>query len=194
MHPKVESHWRVFCAIDLPEDVKSRVAAHIARLREAFPLVRASWERPEKLHLTLKFFGDVQISRVEELARAAGRAAASVEPFELTVAEAGAFPPNGVPRVLWLGTRDVSGQLSSLHRSLEDECAVSGFERETRAFKPHLTLARLRDQRGARELAAAHRESRFEPRSFNVSELIVMRSELEPGGSRYTPISRHQID
>lgn len=183
----------MFCAIDLSEEVKSRVADHVARLREAFPQVRASWERPEKLHLTLKFVGDVEIARVEQLSRSAGRAAASVEPFELTIAETGAFPPHGAARVLWLGVKDDSGQLSSLHHSLEDECDAAGFKRETRAFKPHLTLARLRDPRGAREIAAAHRESRFEPQAFTVSELVVMRSELGPSGSRYSIISRHRF-
>ena len=188
-----QTRWRVFCAIDLPEEVKSRVAAHAARLREAFPQVRASWERPEKLHLTLKFVGDLEIARVEELSRAAGCASTSVEPFELTIAETGAFPPHGAARVLWLGVREVSGRLSSLHRSLEDECYAVGFVREPRAFKPHLTVARIRSPQDSRELADAHREATFEPQTFTVSELIVMRSELGPGGSRYSIISRHRF-
>ncbi|MBC7931587.1 MAG: RNA 2',3'-cyclic phosphodiesterase [Rubrivivax sp.] len=193
MSPKDQTCWRVFCAIDLPEEVKSRVAAHVARLREAFPRVRASWERPEKLHLTVKFVGDVEIARVEQLSRSAGRAAASVEPFELTIAETGAFPPHGAPRVLWLGVKDDSGRLSSLHHSLEDEYDAAGFKRETRDFKPHLTLARLRDPSGTRELAGAHCESRFEPQDFKVSEMVVMRSELGPRGSHYTSVTRHSL-
>jgi 2'-5' RNA ligase len=80
-----------------------------------------------------------------------------------------------------------------LQRSLEDACAAARFPREPRPFKPHLTIARLRSPQGARELAAAHRETHFEPRSFNVSELVVMHSELGPSGSRYTPASRHPL-
>ncbi|HYH84978.1 MAG TPA: RNA 2',3'-cyclic phosphodiesterase [Pyrinomonadaceae bacterium] len=186
-----QTHWRVFCAIDLPGEVKSRVAAHIASLRARFPKVRASWERPEKLHLTLKFLGDVEISRVEEFSRAAEGAASSFEPFKLAVAEAGAFPPHGSPRVLWLGIEDAAGRLSGLQRSLEDVCHVAGFEREGRPFKPHLTVARIRTPHGARELADAHRETSFEPQTFIVSELVIIRSEMGPGGSRYTPVSRH---
>jgi 2'-5' RNA ligase len=186
-----KTQWRVFCAIELPEALKSRVGEHIKRLREAFPQVRASWEKPEKIHITLKFIGDIAVPRVEELSRAAGRAAATVEPFELTIANPGAFPPHGPPRVLWLGVEDSSDQLSNLKHALEDESARAGFPRETRPFKPHLTIARIRSPHGARELATAHRETSFEPQSFNVLELVLMRSELGPGGSRYSPLSQH---
>lgn len=184
---------RVFCAVELPDDLRSRVAERVRRLRAEFPNVRASWEKPEKLHITLKFLGDVEPTRVEAMSNAAARAAESVEPFELTIAEPGSFPPHGQPRVLWLGIVDASGRLALMQRALEAECAAVGFTRESRAFKPHLTLARVRAPRGTRELAAAHRETPFAPQRFKVSELVVMRSELDPGGSRYTPLSRHRL-
>jgi 2'-5' RNA ligase len=193
MSSKDKILWRMFCAVELPEALKSRVAEHAARLRETFPHLRVSWEKPEKLHLTLKFLGETEPSRVEELSGAAERAVAGMGPFELIVAEAGTFPPHGPARVLWLGVRDESGRLSSLRQSLENECAASGFPREGRPFQPHLTVARLRTPSGARELAAAHRETPFAPQTFSVSELVVMRSDLGPGGSRYTPVSRHRV-
>jgi 2'-5' RNA ligase len=184
---------RVFCAVELPDELRSRVGERVRRLRAEFSDVRASWEKPEKLHITLKFLGDIERARVAVLSDAAARAAAGVEPFELTIHEPGSFPPHGQPRVLWLGIVDVFGRLAVMQRALEEECATVGFPRESRAFKPHLTLARLRSPHGARELAAAHRETPFEPQRFKVSELIVMRSELGPGGSRYTPLSRHRL-
>ncbi|HWS54869.1 MAG TPA: RNA 2',3'-cyclic phosphodiesterase [Pyrinomonadaceae bacterium] len=184
---------RIFCAVELPAGLRELVAARAARLREAFPRVRVSWVRGESLHLTLKFVGEIGPARVADLSEAAGRAAAGAGAFGLTVAGAGTFPPHGPPRVLWLGVEDVSGGLARLNRRLEDECAAAGFEREARAFSPHLTLARPRDPRDARGLAAAHRETPFEPQAFNVNELIVMESELAPGGSRYTPVSRHPL-
>lgn len=184
---------RVFCAVELPDELRSRVGERVRRLRSEFPGVRASWEKPEKLHVTLKFLGDVEPARVEALSGAAARAAAGLEPFELTMEGPGTFPPHGQPRVLWLGIVDASGSLARMHHSLETECAAAGFPRESRAFEPHLTLARVRSPQGARELAAAHRETPFEPQRFKVSELVVMRSELGPGGSRYTPLSRHAL-
>lgn len=186
-----QKKWRVFFAIELPEELKSRMAEHCKRLRDALPETRVSWEKPEKMHLTLKFVGEIKLARVEELSGAAERVTTSVKPFEITIEETGTFPPQGAARVLWLGVRDETGRLASLHRSLEDECAAAGFGREPRLFKPHLTIARIRAPRGARELAVAHREATFEPQAVRVSELILMRSELGPDGSRYTAVSRH---
>lgn len=191
MHDEGRKPLRVFCAIELPDEIRSRLAEHIRRLRAQFSDVRASWEKPEKLHITLKFLGDTEPARVEQLSLAASRAVANLEPFELIIDEPGTFPPHGQSRVLWLGIRDDSGSLALMQRALETECAADGFPRESRPFKPHLTLARLRSPQGAHELAAAHRETPFEPQRFKVSELIVMRSELGPNGSRYTPLSRH---
>jgi 2'-5' RNA ligase len=184
---------RVFCAVELPDELRSRVAERVRRLRAEFSDVRASWERPEKLHITLKFLGDIEHARVEALSGAAARAVANIEPFDLTINEPGSFPPHGQPRVLWLGIVDATGRLAFMQSALEEECAAVGFPRESRPFKPHLTLARIRSPQGARELAAAHRETPFEPQRFKVSELIVMLSELGPGGSRYTPLSSHRL-
>jgi 2'-5' RNA ligase len=192
---------RIFCAVDLPDDVRAQAAAHISRLREAADTAAAaaspskiSWERAEKLHLTLKFLGELEPARIEALTRAAQRAAESVGKFELTLAEAGAFPPHGNPRVLWLGLRDETKQLAALYARLEEECARENFPREARAFHPHITLARIRIPNAtARHLAKLHRETNFAPATFNVHELIVMHSQLGTGGSRYTPLSKHEL-
>lgn len=189
---------RIFCAVDLPGDVRARAAAHITRLREASAAspLKISWERAEKLHLTLKFLGELEPERVEALTRAATRAAESVEKFEVTLEETGAFPASGNPRVLWLGLRDETNHLAALHARLEEECARENFPREARPFHPHLTIARIRipNAAPARHLAKLHSETKFEPASFNVNEFIVMQSQLNAaGGSRYTPLSRHAL-
>jgi 2'-5' RNA ligase len=187
------SSLRVFCAIELPEEVRARAADRITRLREAVPEARASWERMEKLHITLKFVGEIAPERVELLSGAATRAAQTIQSFSLILSGTGAFPPRGIPRILWLGIEDHSGSLAQLHSQLEDECAAAGFAREKRSFHPHLTLARIRAPQGARELARLHQEIVFEPIKFDVTNLSVMRSELGTGGSRYTLISRHSF-
>ena len=179
--------------MELPPEARARAAAHAASLRERFKEVRASWPRAENLHLTLKFLGEIEEARVALLSAAAARSAEESEPFELTIEGAGAFPPRGAPRVLWLGVTDAAGGLARLQGRLEAECAGSGFKREERPFHPHLTLARLRAPQGARALAQFHEETGFAPAAFRVAELVVMRSELGPGGSRYTPLSRHRL-
>ncbi len=186
-----EDKWRVFCAIDLPANVRKRIADHIARLQEQAPEARAAWNRDENLHLTLKFLGDIATTRVPALSRAAERAAGAVQAFELIVAGCGSFPPRGPARVLWIGIEDPTGRLAQLYQALENECAKEGFAREERAFHPHLTIARLRKPQGARRLAEAHKLLGFEPVEFRVNELRVIRSELLREASRHTVISRH---
>ena len=192
---QTDGQVRIFCAVELPEEARARVSAHVARLRDAAgSTVKISWERGEKLHLTLKFLGEIEPQRLEALARAATRAAQRVEKFAVSLREAGAFPARGNPRVLWVGLRDEGRRLAELHEQLETECARENFPREARAFHPHITLARIRFQNGAtRHLAKVHSDMGFEPVSFTVREFVVMRSQLGAGGSRYTPLSRHEL-
>lgn len=185
--------WRLFCAIELPAAVSERAAAHIENLRAHAPNVSASWDRPEKFHLTLKFIGEVELPRVGALEQAMQEAADDATAFRISIEGTGSFPPKGVPRVLWLGVMDNEGGLARLLKRLEDACAERAFPREGRAFRPHLTIARLRAPAGARSLAARHHETTFVTEAFRVSEIVLMRSELAAGGSRYTALSRHRF-
>jgi RNA 2',3'-cyclic 3'-phosphodiesterase len=185
------STLRLFCALELPEEVRARAAEHIERLRSRVPEVRASWERAEKMHITLKFLGEIRAEQVEAVTLAATRAARQAHPFKLACARAGAFPPRGNPRVLWLGLEDSGDALAQLQNRLEEECEAAGFARAERPFHPHLTVARIRAPQGARQLVQAHQQMGFEAIEFAVTDLVVMRSELGPGGSRYTEMSRH---
>jgi 2'-5' RNA ligase len=187
------AHWRVFIAIELPRDVRTCLAEHIKALRDAVSEVRASWSREENLHLTLKFLGDIPATNVEKLSAAASIAASKVGPFEIVVGDCGSFPPKGQPRVLWIGIDDPSGKLSELYRALADECAKAGFAREPRSFHPHLTIARIRQPHGSRQLAAMHTEIGFNREIVRVSEMSVIRSELRSEGSKHTVISRHGV-
>ncbi|MFL6256134.1 MAG: RNA 2',3'-cyclic phosphodiesterase [Pyrinomonadaceae bacterium] len=185
---------RLFFAVELPGEIREAAAAHAARLRHEFPAARASWTRPESLHLTLKFLGEVEAIRLDALQHAAVTAAAALAPFALTIEGAGTFPPRGTPRVLWLGVGGDSAQLSRLQFRLDREGVYVGFPRESKPFRPHLTLARLRAFQRPEVVAAlseAHRRTPFGPHVFQVSDFVLMRSELGPGGSRYTPLSYH---
>lgn len=186
-------HWRVFIAIELPHDVRARLAKHIDNLRSSMPEVRASWSRGDTLHLTLKFLGDIPLTSIEKLSAAASIAASKVQPFEIFVEAGGAFPLRGQPKVLWIGIDDPSGKLAELNGALEDECANAGFAREARAFHPHLTIARIRQPQGSRQLAAQHQAIGFNREAISVSEFAVIRSELRSQGARHTVISRHEV-
>ena len=173
--------------------MRQRIAEHIDRLRESIPEARASWSREGNLHFTLKFLGDIPVAKTEALSQATHNAANMIRPFELIIGGCGAFPPHGQPRVLWIGIEDPARMLMELNTALEDECAKAGFPREERPFHPHLTIARIRKPHDARHLAAAHKETAFDPQTVRASDLVVIRSELRSEGSQHTIISRHAL-
>ena len=185
--------WRIFCAVELPDSVRAELQEHIDRLREAVPNASASWTRVENIHLTLKFFGNVNVDRIPRISNAVVRAVNEFPPFPIAIGKTGVFPKPSRAQVLWIGVSDPSGKLSEVQRQLEHECAKEGFEKEDRAYRPHLTIARLRKPEGARLLADAHLNIEFETAEITVSELIVFRSELSSKGSKYTAISRHEL-
>jgi RNA 2',3'-cyclic 3'-phosphodiesterase len=188
-----ESTWRVFCAIEIPTEVRRSVLAHADRLRERAPTVQASWTRMDNIHLTLKFFGNVEPEKISKISKAADEVARRFSPITIRVEGCGAFPKHGPPRVLWIGLNDPSGQLVNLQTEFERECAREGFAKEERAFHPHLTVARLRTPQGARSLAEIHRETSFDTAEFSVTALTIFRSELSSKGSRYSMISTYAL-
>ncbi len=193
MNSSVVNAYRTFIAIELPQSIRALVAHYIDQLHSAFPGVRASWLREDNLHLTLKFLGDVPVTRLPALSDAADEAARSIQAFNMIVSGCGSFPPRGQPKVLWIGIDDAEDNLSRLHQGLEESCAVAGFERDARDFHPHLTIARLRKPAGSRGLAEAHRARPFSSQRFTVSEIVVFKSELLREGSKHTALSRHQL-
>ena len=185
--------WRVFCAIELADDVRARLQEHIARLRKEVPDAAASWSRVENIHLTLKFFGNVAVDRIAKISAAATRTTDRLSKFEIGVGNTGVFPRPSRAQVLWIGVSDPAGKLTALQKRFEEECAVDGFEKEDRAYKPHLTIARIRKPEGSRQLADTHLQMTFEPIAVPINELIVFRSELSSKGSKYTSISHHPL-
>ena len=188
-----DNAWRVFIAIELPKEVRDKIAAHVTRLRQLEPDAGASWTRPENIHLTLKFLGDTPRTQIDKLSEATSRAVAPFPPFKIGVARSGAFPPRSCPKVLWVGIDDSEGKLATMQARLDEECSLVGFQKESRPFRPHLTIARLRKPQDARTLATAHKQIQFETMQLDVSEVVVIRSELSSAGSKYTAITRHPI-
>jgi len=173
--------------------VRKQLEEHILKLRKAVPDVAASWSRVENIHLTLKFFGNVAVDRMPVISAAAARTVAEFSTFSIGVGDTGVFPRPSRPQVLWIGVSDPSGKLSALQGRLENECAAEDFPKEDRAYRPHLTIARIRRPEGARRLADAHLEMQFSAIEVELNKLIVFRSELSPKGSKYTAISTHPI-
>lgn len=176
---------RLFIALNLPKDEKKRIQGAVAPLREANLPVR--WVDPDHYHVTLKFLGDVQPERADDIAGRLDEVASKTEPFTLEVGGFGAFPTIRRPRVIWLGV-NASPALRCLKQDVEWALTDLGFERETQAFHPHLTLGRADAQggagvfRGLDEMAA----SLHYTGSFDVSVVDLMRSKLSKSGPVYT--------
>jgi 2'-5' RNA ligase len=182
---------RAFVAIPLPEEVRDAIGAFARGLRPFFGGAR--WERADKLHLTLKFLGDTDDRLVGEILTLLGDCTSRTPPFPMTVSGFGGFPSLHRPRVLWVGCADAGGTLLRLHDDLEGGLAALGFAREERAFHPHITIARIRDEGVGTHLTSLPKNLTFDPRHTLVTELFLMKSVLQPGGSEYTVVGSSRL-
>ena len=176
---------RLFIAVDISDEVRHAAGRYIQEISNRFAHVRAKWAAAETLHLTLKFLGSVEADLIAPLTEILDRVSTDTRPFEVTISGAGVFPSASRPRVIWLGVNDASGEMSDLARRLDIQMAELGFELEKREFKPHLTLARIRDPRMAADLGRAHCASDFGPIRFSSGESVIYESHLGRAGSWY---------
>lgn len=172
---------RLFIAIPLPAPTRAAMYEAAGPLRAAAPALR--WIPAARLHLTVKFLGDTPDDVLPSLEEALRAATGNHGEVPLVVRGAGAFPTLRRPRVVWMGV-DPSPRLELLHHDVEAACASLGFPVEGRAFRPHITLARVKaplDPRTARALARAVGDLAFEDEGV-VSSLDLMQSTLTPQG------------
>ncbi|MBW1988795.1 MAG: RNA 2',3'-cyclic phosphodiesterase [Deltaproteobacteria bacterium] len=178
---------RAFIAVPLPGKAKEAVCAMADRFLESGLPVRCV--KPEALHLTLRFLGDVERGRVGEISAAMDNAAAGVAPFTLCATGMGVFPGFSRPRVVWVGLDGDVSPLRGLFSRLEDELFEIGFEREPRRFHPHLTLGRARGRMDPnRTVAAVDSCTGLGSEPFTVDRFVLYQSDLLPEGARHTPL------
>jgi 2'-5' RNA ligase len=184
---------RIFTAIDISDEARAKVANYIESLHGEFPQIRVGWERTEKLHLTLKFLGDIDGIQLENLIGAVENTASRISNFRLQISDTGVFPSSRKARILWLGLKDDLENLQRLNEVLQTECERIGFAKESRNFKPHLTIARLREPRKSKELVEKHLENEFPVVEFPVSRVAIYESRLQKTGSIYEVIKNAEL-
>jgi 2'-5' RNA ligase len=181
-----EGAVRSFVAVLLPDRMRAGLARVSAELRGQTRGL--AWVRADNLHLTLRFLGEIEPMRLEQVREAVAAAAAAVAPFTVSLGGLGGFPSGRAPRVLWASVAAGGEELGTLYAALEAALVARGMPGESRPFHPHVTLARARDPRGAGDLASvlgvgpAFGEVR-------VGALHLMRSDLGPRGSRYSVLA-----
>lgn len=175
---------RVFVAINFTAKDRQRMVRAARRMRESELPVR--WVTPEQMHLTLKFLGEVRPERLGNVEQAIARVAEKTRPFVMKLGGAGAFPTMRRPKVIWLGA-EASPELRCLKHDLEWELAPLGFEREVRAFHPHITLGRA--EQSARAGDFREFESMVAALEFSAESVVrtvdLMESHLSSRGARY---------
>ena len=180
---------RTFVAVPVNDAVRGKLSGMLTLLSAAAPRVR--WVRPENLHITLKFLGDVPPQDLDELFSALTDAITETAPFTLEVAGLGAFPRVSAPRVAWAGIGEGAEELSALAGKTETACAALGYEPEARPYRPHLTLGRARipsDMADAAALLTKCAKDSFGV--IDVDEAVVYMSELRKSGPVYSPMAR----
>jgi 2'-5' RNA ligase len=176
---------RAFFAIEL-SDVARRAAAEVGAALRARPGGDAvSWVRPENLHVTLRFLGQIAPERQTPLAAQVRAQTAALAPFALRLGAIASFPPARRPRVVVLELAPEE-PLAALASAVERGVVAAGFAPEARTFRGHLTLGRVRERGRPPSLAALAGP----PVAFDVTESVLFASELHPTGSRYTPLER----
>jgi len=190
---------RLFVALDIPEEIRSKITAYMNALRNFAPDAR--WVSPESLHVTLKFIGEFPEARLQELKKAL--ASVGGQPFEISFRASGFFNPRS-PRVFWIGI-EAGYELKALAAAVETALVPLGIPREDRDFTPHLTLARMgsgrpqgspRDRNKPKMYELKARVEGTPPPEFGTMtarEFFLYLSKLSPKGAQYTKLERFPL-
>jgi 2'-5' RNA ligase len=184
---------RCFVAVDVPGEVRTRVAALTERLRQSAPRADVRWS-VENVHLTLKFLGEVPDARVPDVARGLEAVAARHARLMVEAAGTGGFPSASRPRVVYVGIRGQVDALARLAAAVDGALETLGFSGERRPFRAHLTVGRVRSPRGGEGLAGALRAAAGETAgTWTLDEVLLYRSRLRPRGAVHEVIARFPL-
>jgi len=176
---------RTFVAVLISDELKRKIAIVQEEFKQCAPEVK--WVAEENFHVTLKFLGGTEKGLIGSISEALAKAVEGVEPFTLAVGGVGAFPSPDRPRTVWVGVSEGSNELAELAKRVETSLEKLGFAREDKPFRAHITIGRVKDGRGTKELGPALKESDSgEFGSFKVGSIAVMKSELRRGGPIYS--------
>ena len=187
---------RVFVSVGLSAAAREVLVDAVERIRVEIP-DGVQWARPDGMHLTLKFLGNISSANVPPLLECVRELAGANRGFGLKLTGLGMFPNRRKPRVLWAGVGGELDALSSLQQAAEDAINALGYPPEQRPFRPHITLGRPRrsvsDAQLARIGAVASGLAPPNPVDWQVDSMDVMRSELHPSGAHYTVLGSGRL-
>jgi len=178
---------RSFIAIEIPREIKNKIAEIQNKLRETSTDVR--WVNPGTIHLTLKFLGNIEKTQIQDILSAIKHSSEGINPFSVEIKSIGVFPKLEYPRVVWIGIKEERNSLLTLQKRIEENLSSLGFDKEERDFKPHLTLGRVKSQKGKEKLISLIQQSKdISLGKFDVKEICLMQSILKPSGAEYSSL------
>ncbi len=185
--------FRLFIALRVPEAVQVELERAQSELRRAITGPEIRWTKREQLHLTLRFMGNVEAHRLENLIEALRTTGASFAPLRMRAAGLGFFPKGRPPSVVWAGVRDQAGQLAALQRAVQAATAAFTSEMPDEKFTGHITLGRIKSLRRPESEALARLALGMIGCPFGdwiAPELELFRSQISEHGATHTCISR----
>lgn len=182
---------RAFIAVEIPHEIQQAIHSQAVSVLKKTTGSLVRWVSPENMHLTLKFLGDVSPSHVELLTRMISAEADSAHCFDLQIGGLGSFPSLRRPRVLYIGIQAPAG-LEALQHGVESASRRLGYESEDRAFSPHLTIGRVRQEASTtdqQKIRQALENIRIDSLGkTRVDSVHLFKSDLKPSGSVYTKL------
>jgi 2'-5' RNA ligase len=177
---------RSFLAFELSPEMKSKVEGVYENVRTSRLEVR--WVRPEGIHITVVFMGDVKEENIAAIGNELGKVCSEFAPFQASLKGMGCFPGCRNPRVIWIGLEGEVERMSSFREDLQKRLVPFGVKAEKRRFNPHLTLGRFkkpsRDEGEIGKLIDTYKE--LTSQACSLHELVLFKSDLKPSGAIYT--------
>ncbi|MFH1395681.1 MAG: RNA 2',3'-cyclic phosphodiesterase [Candidatus Omnitrophota bacterium] len=172
---------RTFIAVELSDEAK----AELSRIQSVFQKNpdNIKWVKPDNIHLTLKFLGNIQENKSEEIENVLKKAVLGIAPFEIVLHGLGVFPGENVPRVLWVGIKDGAKQLTDIADKIETLLAEKGFPKEKRNFSAHLTLGRIKHIKNRTLFKNLLNSVIVKQVSVHVGRIVLFKSKLSSEGA-----------
>ncbi len=180
---------RSFIAVEIDSGTKKEITRVVAEFKKSEADVK--WVTENQMHLTLKFLGSIDEIKIPEIQKSLNTVCANNGRFSISLDEIGAFPGLKRPKILWVGLNTGAENLKKIHAEIETCLEKTGIEKENRAYRPHLTIGRIRSFKNFSSLCGLLKKKSLSGRVIGIKRLILFRSDLNGSRAVHTKVSEH---
>lgn len=183
---------RAFIAIELSDQIKDTLAQIQSYLKDSDADVK--WVEKENIHLTLKFLGEINEKKLQQIKTVVDKIGKLSKPFEITLKDIGVFPKIGSPKVIWAGLDKGAKESIDIAKHMDEELSKMGFEKESRPYAAHLTIGRVRSPKNKEALKEKILNFQLSAVNFQlISSIALFQSTLTPNGPIYTKLHEAKL-